>query len=172
MSARLGIDFKRRRGITPLGVGLLLAGLGATAGIGNLHQQTADRVANWENAVNRVSRQTKLPLQSVSANPHQALDLPHVQDVLKRLNMPWDRLFTALEKATGNDVALVSLKPDPSRGLVRIGGEARNLYAMLAYAKRLQDAKYFSEVTLADHEIAPKGGDKPVHFQLLAKWKP
>lgn len=55
---------------------------------------------------------------------------------------------------------------------MRIGGEARTLYDMLLYAKRLQDARYFGDVALVNHEIDPKGGDKPVEFQIQAKWKP
>lgn len=172
MIAKLGIDFKRRQIVTPLGIVLLTAGISAALAAWNLQQKTAERVTQWESAIHRLNLKSSKPVDTIAKHVHGDLDLAHAQVILNKLNMPWDKLFTVLEKATDDDVALASLKPDPGRGLVRIGGEARNLYAMLTYAKRLQDAKYFSEVSLVGHEIDPKGGDKPVHFQLQAKWRP
>lgn len=172
MNAKLGIDFKQRRLITPLGTVLLLAGVGAAVIAWDMQRKATESIHRWESAIHRLNLKSSKPVDPIANDFQGELDLAHVQVVLKRLNMPWDKLFSVLEKATDDDIALVSLKPDPGRGLVRIGGEARSLYAMLTYAKRLQDAKYFSEVGLVDHEIDPKGGDKPVHFQLQAKWRP
>lgn len=172
MTTRIGIDFKRKPSITLLEVILLLAGVGSALLIWDMHEKVAKQAATWENAIHRVDKHAFVPARLVSTELHSKLDPKYAQEVLKHLNLPWEDLFSVLEKAVNEDIALVSLKPDPVRGQVRISGEARNLYAMLAYAERLQDQKYFTDVTMAEHEIVAKGGDKPVHFQLLAKWKP
>lgn len=172
MSVRaMRIDYKQRWRITPLGIALLMAGCGAVIAMAMQYQQSATRLAKLQAVVDHVSRQAKQPPQTTSSTSHMEADVPYMQEVLRRLNLPWDDLFAVLEAAAGKEVALVALRPEPNRGLVRIDGEARDLYSMLEYAQRLQDAKYFGEVSLAEHEITPKGGDKPVRFQLQAKWK-
>lgn len=167
----LRIDFKGRPKITLPGAILLLAGITATAFVADRYQWAVNQEQSMQHRLDLTNRRSGALPQAPEELPSTA-DLPYMQEVLRRLNLPWDGLFSVLEKTIREEVALVSLKPEAGLGVVRIGGEARDLYAMLAYAQQLQETKYFGEIALASHEIDPKGGDKSVRFQLVAKWRP
>jgi len=75
-----------------------------------------------------------------------------------------------VEGAAGKDVALLAIQPDKHKGEVVIGGEAKDVAAMLNYMRRLNDARQLSEVVLLSHQIEQQDPQKPVRFNLSAKW--
>lgn len=88
-----------------------------------------------------------------------------------RLDIPWKRLFDGVEAAASGDVALLAMTPDASARTVRLAGEARSVAALLEFTRRLHAAGYFSDVHLARHELKQPAIDKPVEFQLTARWQ-
>lgn len=86
--------------------------------------------------------------------------------VLGQLNTPWASLLNALEAATPEDVALVSIEPDAKQGSVRLQAEAKTLDTLLAYAQVLKGAEPFSEVAPLKHETNEQDPNRPMRLTL------
>ncbi|WP_018989396.1 PilN domain-containing protein [Aromatoleum toluclasticum] len=97
--------------------------------------------------------------------------LADMQRVQARIdNRPWQALFATLESLASDDVALLSLTPDARKGQLRITAEARDLGAMLAYHRKLEDTAVLRDVSLVNHEFAEQVQGRPVRFSLVASW--
>lgn len=169
----LTLDFKRdpflRRTI---GAWLLLGG--ACAGIAaGLAFATADQ------ALLQVKRQTAELRQDYTPRPEQkstlnetqlAAEIKHANDIIRQLNLPWDKLFMALESTANNQVALLSIQPDTRKQQIHLSGEARNLEAVLDYLAQLRRQETLAQIVLTSHEIKLQDPDKPVRFSLSARW--
>ena len=57
-----------------------------------------------------------------------------------------------------------------AKRIVRIGGEAKDFDALLAYITRLEQSKILNHVYLTSHEVRSQDAEKPVRFSLLANW--
>jgi hypothetical protein len=103
--------------------------------------------------------------------PEVRTELQKANVILQQMNVPWGDLFTAVESAQGDDIALLAVQPDPRGGTVLIGGEARSLPAVLAYMERLEQTSRLRDVVLASHEIRANEPGQPVSFALNAGWE-
>ena len=109
----------------------------------------------------------------VAAAPKVALAPAQVSAVnaaVLQLNLPWRDLAAALGDATPASIALLALEPDARRRTLRISAEAKNSDDMLAYVARMQEQNWFGEVALTRHEIAEQDPNRPLRFQLTARW--
>jgi Tfp pilus assembly protein PilN len=79
-------------------------------------------------------------------------------------------LFKAVESSASDRVALLSIQPDEKRGTVSIGGEARNVEAMLDYVRRLQRSGTLSNIYLVNHQVEQRDPQTPVRFSVVATW--
>lgn len=93
-----------------------------------------------------------------------------VNAIVARLNLPWRALHDAIDAATPAGVALLALEPAAKRGTVRISAEARSPDDMIGYVERLKQQRWFSDVTLASHQIDEQDPNRPMRFQLDVKW--
>jgi hypothetical protein len=165
---KLELDFQRQPAPSAAGWLLLATGIAAVAGVllaGQHMEREAGiqterlahlRLAGWEDA------------QPRTVAPDPALDA--ARRLLDRSRLPWRQLFAALESADGADVALLAVAPDVSRGQVKLHAEARNLAAMLAFHRLLQQDSRLGQVVLTDHAVATDSPEKPVRFHVLATW--
>ncbi|MBD5801740.1 hypothetical protein AZOA_11640 [Azoarcus sp. Aa7] len=97
--------------------------------------------------------------------------LADMQRVQARIdNRPWQDLFATLEALASDDVALLSLTPDARKHQLRVTAEARDLGAMLAYHRKLEDTPALRDVSLVNHEFAEQVQGRPVRFSLVANW--
>ncbi|WP_061532084.1 PilN domain-containing protein [Collimonas arenae] len=87
-----------------------------------------------------------------------------------QLNLPWRDLFDAVEVATPNSIALLSLEPDAKRQSIKGLAEAKNGDDMIAYVEELKQRKFFQSVVLLRHEINERDVNKPLRFQFQAQW--
>lgn len=170
MSARpLNIDFRRRRSLTWPGLLILSVGLAAIGTLAALNQRLTDEVTTLETSARRAS----LALHTRSSpSPLSPAELAHMQNVARQLNLPWDRFFDGIEQAASEDVVLLDVHPDIGKGTVRIGGEARNLYAALRCVEALNTGEVFKDAQLVEHEVNQQNPQAPIRFALLARWKP
>ena len=102
-----------------------------------------------------------------SASPEE---IAVARDTVARLSLPWDKLFSALEAAASDRVALLSIDPDPKSGTVTISGDSKDYLAALTYVLNLSREDALSGVQLARHE-QKSDPQKTVAFSVLASWR-
>lgn len=92
-------------------------------------------------------------------------------DIARRLTIPWQKLFLAIESASDPRIALLEIRPDPGRSLVRLSGEAANLDEVLEYLQKLQKLPELKRPHLVSHAIIPNsGGNVVLRFIIQAEW--
>jgi Tfp pilus assembly protein PilN len=95
-----------------------------------------------------------------------------VNAAVMQLNLPWRGLHDAIQAATPAGIALLALEPDARKRSVRITAEAKNSDDMFAYVGQLQRIDWFDSVLLARHEINEQDPNRPIRFQIDARWRP
>ena len=106
----------------------------------------------------------RVPVPEAQANAVNAAVL--------QLNLPWRALHDAVQAGTPANIALLALEPDARKSTVRITAEAKSSEDMIAYVEQLQKDEWFSAVVLARHEINEQDPNRPIRFQLDARWRP
>lgn len=91
-------------------------------------------------------------------------------DAAKTLNVPWDSLFNGIELADNEDVALLTLKPNPQKREVSLVAEARSVAKMYDYLDRLQKNGFIEAAYIASYQVQLQDPLQPVRFELRAKW--
>jgi Tfp pilus assembly protein PilN len=173
MMRRLELDFQRKSmPVSGAGVVLLIAALllGATLYVD--YRDLAVEVDQGEAKLARLERLTghKAPRPVKKDTDLSAAETKRAVEVMGQLTLPWDELFAAVEDAAGKDVALLAIQPDRRKGQVTIGGEAKNVTAMLDYMRRLGEEAPLKEVALLSHQIQLQDPQQPVRFNLSARW--
>jgi Tfp pilus assembly protein PilN len=90
--------------------------------------------------------------------------------VAQGLQVPWADLLGALEAASGESVALLTVEPSTQQQTVRLTAEARDPHSMLRYLSTLQGDARLSQVVLVSHAVQTQAPGTPVRFQLQAHW--
>lgn len=168
----LDLDFHRPLA-SPAGWALLAAGVLLLALVLLARQQIAAASAAARADLAESERilpgVAALPLSPAESRAQQAA-LAEMQRLSAQLSLPWERLFASLEALANGDIALLSLTPDARKQQLRITAEARNLAAMLAYHRSLEDSADLRDVALVNHEIVTEVPERPVRFNLTATW--
>jgi Tfp pilus assembly protein PilN len=99
-------------------------------------------------------------------------EVAYANKVIERLALPWDRLFNAMEATVDEQVVLLGVEPDVDKRSITVTAEARNLVAMLAYARRLGANALFRDVHVQSHQLQVQDPQHPVRFVLGARWLP
>lgn len=115
-------------------------------------------------------RPTRHGLGAPQGNQIEA-EMHHAREVLLRLGLSWEALFSAVEDSTNDEVALLEIAPEPEREQVRITGEAKTYPAVLDYVRRLEKSAPLSGVHLQSHQIQTQDPERPVRFVLGAAWR-
>lgn len=169
----LRLDYQRSMKPIPWGGALLLAiALAALALNAASYHYLDGKITYWEEEAGRLGRMSG---QRISGSQREtaetALEIKHANEVLRRISLPWGKLFQAVESSSGKEVALLALEPDAEKHEVKISGEAKNIGAVLGYIKHLEAQDVFSRVYLQNHQIQLQDPERPVRFALLAAWK-
>lgn len=93
------------------------------------------------------------------------------REVASLLLLPWRDLFSALESASQNDVALLGIEPDHKKHQVRITAEAKDFDILVGYLKRLGDAPQLKFVRLLRYEVREDDKHRPLRFTVEASWR-
>jgi Tfp pilus assembly protein PilN len=110
------------------------------------------------------------------AHPHTAVksvsteELAQARDTVERLGLPWPKLFSALESASNDRVALLAIEPDTKSGTVKISGDSKDYLAALTYVLNLSQSDALSNVQLVRHEVKQNDPQHPVAFSVSAAW--
>lgn len=140
-----------------------------------LYRGYSDLSAEVERVEDKLARLEKLSGRKAAGRDAGDTDLSvqevkRAGEVLERLALPWDKLFKAVESSASEHVALLSIQPDEKRGSVSIGGEARNVDAMLEYVRRLQQSGTLRNIHLVNHQVELQDAQMPVRFLVVATW--
>lgn len=167
----LALDFKQTpRHWSASGLLLLVCGALALAYTANAERILTGKIELVEARMDNLAKRGKIkPAQPVDAQELQQ-EIRQANDILQQLTLPWDALFRAVEANSEREIALLSVQPDVAKGIVRIGGEAKDFDALLAYVTRLEQSKVLQRVYLTSHEVRTQDAEKPVRFSLLANW--
>ena len=93
-----------------------------------------------------------------------------VNKAIEQLNLPWRDLFDAMESATPANIALIAIEPDAKKHVLKATAEAKTSDDMIGYIEQLKRQEFFGSVLLTKHEINEQDPNKPVRFQLEARW--
>ncbi|MBS1145062.1 MAG: hypothetical protein H6R14_2468 [Proteobacteria bacterium] len=167
-----GLDFQPRRpGL--LTVVLLLAGvlLCADAWLEdrNLQGQLDEAAARLAQAKRRADRLDAGRRDSQPENVFSAEEAKALRQTMGLIRVDWERLFRSIEDATGEDVALLAIRPSASGKSVQLSGEARNMAAALAFVDALR-REPLSNVVLLSHQIRQSDPQQPILFEISATW--
>lgn len=169
---RLKLDFQRKSASSGGGVVLLAIALLLGSKLFADYRDVTAEIERGEETLTRLERLTghkAVRSDKQDADPYSA-EIKRANEVIDQLALPWDQLFAAVEGASGKDVALLSVQPDKHKGEVMIGGEAKNVAAMLDYMRRLNEARQLRKIDLLSHQIQQQDPQKPVRFNLSAQW--
>jgi Tfp pilus assembly protein PilN len=86
--------------------------------------------------------------------------------IVRQLNTPWSAVFDALERQTPDDIAILAIEPDSSRGTIRLQAEAKSLDPLLAYAQSLQGRGVLGQLVLIKHETNEQDANKPIRLSF------
>jgi hypothetical protein len=155
---RLDLDFVARRRASPW-VGRVLLAVAATlcADMGLQYHDLSKAISLGEKNLAKVGR----PAKAVSAE-----EVAAARETVQRLSLPWTRLFTAIESAASDKVALTAIEPDPRTGTVKIMGDSKDYLAALTYVLNLSQAEGLASVQLLRHEQRRES----VGFTISASW--
>lgn len=93
------------------------------------------------------------------------------REVASLLLLPWRDLFSALESASQNNVALLAIEPDYKKHQVRITAEAKDFDILIRYLKRLGDTPQLKFVRLLRYEVREDDAQHPLRFTIEASWR-
>ena len=150
-------------------LGVALIATAAWSGSAALQRQQL-REAQLQRAQQRVEASTQgpAPAPQFAIAPAQAAA---VNAAILQLNLPWRDLQDALASATPPAIALLALEPDARKRVLKITAETTGSDAMVAYIAQLKQQELFgARVQLLRHEINALDPNKPLRFQLEARW--
>jgi len=161
---RIEVDFCRTRRASPwLGRALLAIAavvcLDAAFTYQGLHQSLK------ENGARLAKRSSAGPVARVSPQ-----EVAAVRETVERLALPWHELFTALESAASDKVALAAIEPDTAKGTVTISGDSKDYLAALSYVFNLGRSDSLDRVQLVRHEQKANDPNGAVSFAVSAAW--
>ena len=174
MAKMLQLDFQRAPSqLHWASVVLLLVGASCVGVVLNSHFELSAQLGALEHRVDAAERtlRRQTPAARPSGDPQvRAEQTREANEVLALLSLPWQDALAQLEDVGRDDVALLNVEPDMEKGIIRLGGEAKDYEAILAYMKLLQARPGLSEVVLQTHQRESQKPGQPTHFLLTARW--
>lgn len=174
---KISLDFRKQvPRVSMAGIILLLAGAAVVAQMAVQSADLKSRINEAEQKLTRLEKEGQRRLQQagqpalVADGAALQLEISQANDILHQLSRPWHGLFKAIESSDEKQIALLSVQPDMQRRVLRLGGEAKNFDALLAYVGRLEKNEGLSKVFVTQHEIRSQDPEKPVRFTLVASW--
>lgn len=164
MMKRLHLDFRGAQRSPPwLGRVLLAAALAICVDAGLAYRELKRVLDSNESRL--AQRAPTRPARKVPAE-----EVAAVRETVRRLALPWDELFLALESAASDSVALAAIEPDTAKGTVTISGDGKDYLAALSYVSNLSRTEHLGRVELVRHERKAEDPNGPVTFAVSATW--
>lgn len=149
-----------------LGMALLLA-----ADVAVRQHEAERQIAVWQSPAQRTAVAGTRSQDAAGQDSANEGSMREAVSVLGQLTLPWSPLFTAIEQAHMETVALLAVQPDAQRRSVTIIGEAKSYDDVLAYVTRLRDPAGLKSVHLVGNEVREDQPQRPIAFTVSADWK-
>ncbi|MBL8430652.1 MAG: hypothetical protein JNJ95_12325 [Dechloromonas sp.] len=168
----LGLDFQPRRpGL--LTVVLLIAGIVLCADAWfedrKLLSQQEEVEASLAQAKRRADRVDAGRRDSRPENVFSAEEAKTLRETISLIGIDWEKLYRSIDAATGEDIALLAIRPSAAGKSVQISGEARNMAAVLTFVDALRREPLDKPVLLS-HQIKQSDPQQPILFEIAATW--
>ncbi len=166
------LDFYKTRVRVNVAAGLLLlfAGLLASTSMVVMHKNIKVEQQRIQLELTQQQNENLNNFLSSSTDSETKQQLQRAASIIEQLSFPWNKLFYAIEENVGNDIALLSVRPDMPASTVELDAEAKNWGAMVSYIKRLEKDSFFSDVHLVSHQNKQSDPQRPVRFKLSCAW--
>lgn len=171
----LQLDYRHNHGLRDL-LGFLLLALVLVLALAigwhfsSLRQQTSQVQGLLDDIDSRIQVKSNFNDNSTLSPQKLAEVMKFSNRTIHQLNLPWSVLFSQLEKAKTEGVALLSVEPSANSRAIKVVGEAKNYEAMLKYVRNLSAQGVLQGVYLMDHKMDEQNPDQPIHFSLEASW--
>jgi hypothetical protein len=156
------------------GYALMVLGIIVLAGVLYQFYTAMNEIAYWDLRIasmdRRIQRKTAPQVSAAYERPEMKREVRKANAVMSELDLPWGALFDSIEYATSHDVALLSIQPDASSRKMRIGGEAKNIPAMLDFVGALEREPALKDAYLLKYEVKRDDPHRPVTFLVSASW--
>ena len=153
---------------------MLALGMLALAGVLYQYQGATDEVAYWDLRIasmdSRTGRKTKPLVSPAQGGREIKQEIRRANAVLSEIDLPWGALFDSVEYATSPDVALLSFQPDAAGRMMRMGGEAKSMPALLDFVSALEREPVLKDAYLLKYEIKQDDPQRPIIFSVIASW--
>jgi hypothetical protein len=169
---RIDLDYGKNRhasGWMLLSFGIFLSAI--TAGS---YLSLVDDVGRWESATGPSTASIKVDsagIRSDSEATRLQREVDEANSVIRRLSMPWNELFRAIEDSAIDKIALLSVQPDSNQRILNLSGEAQAYDDVLTYVERLDASGALAKARLVTHEVKAGDPQHPVAFAVTARWR-
>jgi Tfp pilus assembly protein PilN len=164
------LDYQSNNPFPLAGALMLGVAIVALALTGTYFYRLNTQIAAYESGVER-AKEKRAQRSTQRSSGELAQEVKNANDVLRRLSVPWEPLFQAVESSGDPNITLLAIEPDIEKQQVKISGEAKNYNALMKYITHLQGQPVFGSVYLQNHDVQQQDPDKPVRFSLQAAWQ-
>jgi len=169
------LDYASGRKPSMLGITILAISVILLISAAQFNHTLQQQVLELDQSIQRVKTSRGLNKEAPKTQAKSSADLVAKIEEAKKLAaflmIPWGDLFTTLEGAALDDVAILSIEPDSKKHELRINAEAKNTVLMFSYLERLEASHHFLNVYLLKHEILDDQDQHPIRFMVVANWK-
>ena len=160
---------------------LLFIGVLALVAVSYQFTAATKEVDYWETRVARMQQQQQPEVaprrssrQGRQKNITQEIrqEIRKASVVIDEMNLHWESFFDAIEFASHEQVAILSLQPSVANNNIRINGEAKDMSVLLHYVEALERELIFENAHLLNYKVKLDSPHKPIVFLLIASWKP
>lgn len=157
-------------------VDYILLGLGFLIFVACFYQLKLimEEIAHWEARIDRLEQQQqhrktpRTPIARITQETQQ--ELKQANEVLQKINLPWEALFDSLEYAVSKEIALLSVQPNVANRTIRITGEARNLAALTDFVEVIEREEVFENAYVLNYKVKQENPYRPIAFSLTTTW--
>lgn len=171
---RLTLDFLRPPRPSRRAEWVLLAvAVAFAADAGHSYLNLRKQIAQNETRLARLEHQSskREGMLKIANAPVTEEEFALARNTIRRLSLPWNNLFAALDAAQTEGVALLAIEPDVEKATVEISGEAHSYLGVVSFVANLEQQKHLSGVHLVRHEIRHQVPRRPVAFVVSASWR-
>jgi hypothetical protein len=168
----LQLDYLKSTRRSRLALWLLTAfAIGFAADTAWRYREVLAEIASKEVQLAKANASRPHAVNAAAAPAVSTEEIAVARETVRKISLPWNTLFQALEAAKTDRVALLAIEPDAESRTVVLSAEAKDYPAALAYVATLAEQKGIARVHLSRHEAKQSASPRPVAFTVSAAWK-